>query len=124
MKKLFALLTLILLAAGVVSAQTNVLSLHSEDPTWSVFVKENMCLIQNGQSKGGELPVLMTDTKVSSGISSSELAELVLSKGFQPDASLTKVYTLDENHVVTVFSVSRLEVLYKRDQANKKAKKQ
>ena len=81
-----------------------------------------MCLVQEGQSKGELLPNLFAmNQKYFNQNSNLQVAELALRSGFQPNETQTMIYKLDENHVVTVYSVQRLEVLYKRSQANKKA---
>lgn len=86
------------------------------------FVKENMCLVQEGQAKEGALPNLFAvNQKYLNHNSNLQVAELALGAGLQPNETQTLIYKLDENHVVTVYSVQRLEVLYKRYQANKKA---
>ena len=81
-----------------------------------------MCLVQEGQAKEDALPNLFSmNQKYLNQNSNLQVAELALSSGFQPNETQTMIYKLDETHVVTVYSVQRLEVLYKRYQANKKA---
>jgi hypothetical protein len=81
-----------------------------------------MCLVQEGQAKEGVLPNLFaTNQKQLNVNSNQQVAELALGTGLQPNETQTMIYKLDETHVVTVYSVQRLEVLYKRHQANKKA---
>lgn len=122
MKKLYALSILILATAFAASAQSNILDRHNGEAEWVSFVKENMCLVQEGQSKGEVLPNLFAmNQKYLNQDSNLQVAELALRSGFQPNDTQTMIYKLDENHVVTVYSVQRLEVLYKRSQANKKA---
>jgi len=122
MKKLYALSVLILATAFATSAQSNILDRHNGEAEWVSFVKENMCLVQEGQAKEGALPNLFAiNQKYSNQNSNLQLDELALSSGFQPNETQTMIYKLDETHVVTVYSVQRLEVLYKRYQANKKA---
>jgi hypothetical protein len=124
MKKLYALSILILALSFATSAQSNILDRHNGDAEWVSFVKGHMCLIQDGQSKEQALPNFMAVIQQKANVNSNvELADLALSSGFQPHETETKMYKLDSNHVVTVYSVQRLEVLYKRDQANKKAAK-
>jgi hypothetical protein len=122
MKKLYALSILILATAFATSAQSNILDRHNGEAEWVSFVKENMCLVQEGQAKEGALPNLFSmNQKYLNQNSNLQVAELALSSGFQPNETQTMIYKLDETHVVTVYSVQRLEVLYKRYQANKKA---
>jgi hypothetical protein len=122
MKKLYALSILILATAFATSAQSNILDRHNGEAEWVSFVKENMCLVQEGQAKEGVLPNLFaTNQKQLNVNSNQQVAELALGTGLQPNETQTMIYKLDETHVVTVYSVQRLEVLYKRHQANKKA---
>lgn len=122
MKKLYALSILILATAFATSAQSNILDRHNGEAEWVSFVKENMCLVQEGQAKEGVLPNLFaTNQKQLNVNSNQQVAELALGTGIQPNETQTMIYKLDESHVVTVYSVQRLEVLYKRYQANKKA---
>ena len=122
MKKLYALSILILATAFAASAQSNILDRHNGEAEWVSFVKENMCLVQEGQAKEDALPNLFSmNQKYLNQNSNLQVAELALSSGFQPNETQTMIYKLDETHVVTVYSVQRLEVLYKRYQANKKA---
>lgn len=122
MKKLYALSILILATAFATSAQSNILDRHNGEAEWVSFVKENMCLVQEGQAKEGVLPNLFaTNQKQLNVNSNQQVAELALGTGLQPNETQTMIYKLDETHVVTVYSVQRLEVLYKRYQANKKA---
>ncbi|MBM3448518.1 MAG: hypothetical protein FJX90_05360 [Bacteroidetes bacterium] len=122
MKKLYALSILILATAFAASAQSNILDRHNGEAEWVSFVKENMCLVQEGQAKEGALPNLFAvNQKYLNHNSNLQVAELALGAGLQPNETQTMIYKLDENHVVTVYSVQRLEVLYKRYQANKKA---
>ena len=122
MKKLYALSILILATAFATSAQRNILDRHNGEAEWVSFVKENMCLVQEGQAKEGVLPNLFaTNQKQLNVNSNQQVAELALGTGIQPNETQTMIYKLDESHVVTVYSVQRLEVLYKRYQANKKA---
>jgi hypothetical protein len=122
MKKLYALSILILATAFATSAQSNILDRHNGEAEWVSFVKENMCLVQEGQAKGEALPNLFEVNQRNLDLSSNvHVAELALNSGFQPNETQTIIYKLDATHVVTVYSVQRLEVLYKRYQANKKA---
>lgn len=122
MKKLYALSIMILASSFALTAQSNILDRHNGDSEWVSFVKENMCLIQEGQSKGEALPNLFEVNQRNFDLSSNvQVAELALNLGFQPNETQTIIYKLDATHVVTVYSVQRLEVLYKRYQANKKA---
>ena len=123
MKKLYALSILILASSFAISAQSNILDRHNGEAEWVSFVKENMCLIQEGETKGEELPVFLPASQKLNVTTNVDLADLALRSGFQPNETQTKIYSLDAKHVVTVYSVQRLEVLYKRDQANKKAVK-
>ena len=122
MKKLYALSILILATAFATSAQSNILDRHNGEAEWVSFVKENMCLVQEGQAKEGVLPNLFaTNQKQLNVNSNQQVAEMALGTGIQPNETQTMIYKLDESHVVTVYSVQRLEALYKRYQANKKA---
>jgi hypothetical protein len=122
MKKIYALSIMILAMSFVGSAQSNILDRHNGEAEWVSFVKENMCLVQEGQSKGEVLPNLFAVNQKYLDVNSNvQIAELALRSGIQPNETITMMYKLDDNHVVTVYSVQRLEVLYKRNQANKKA---
>lgn len=109
------------IASAGTYAQSNIRQRHNGDASWNSFLDNNMVSVTEAPEKASACPVLVTGNANSQLPSAKTLAN---SSFISPDAMETKTYRwFDSNYVVTVYSVKRLETLYKREMANKKAKK-
>lgn len=119
-KLVFLFLAFCTLALGAFS-QSNIRQRHNGDASWNAFLDQNMVRITEAPEKAAACPVLSTGSTDKSLPSAVNLAHASF---ITPDAVETKSYRwFDSNYVVTVYSVKRLETLYKREMANQKAKK-
>ena len=122
MKSKFLLLVLFFCTLALSAfSQSNIRQRHNGDASWNLFLDNNMVSVMEAPEKATSCPVLATGNANKSLPSASNLARASF---VIPDAVETKTYRwFDSNYVVTVYSIKRLETMYKREMANQKAKK-
>lgn len=119
--KIFFLFLTTFIASVGTFAQSNIRQRHNGDASWNSFLDNNMVTITEAPEKATDCPVLVTG---SANTNLPNVTSLANASYITPDAVETKTYRwFDTNFVVTVYSVKRLETLYKREMANNKAKK-
>ena len=122
-KKILLSLFLFFGTIGFSFAQSDITSRHNGDASWLSFLQNNMVSVTLAPEKAAASPIL--ETNLNAAVPSTQMLFNALSStpALQPDAVLTKTYRWgDTDYVITVFSAKRLEVLFKRETINNKAK--
>lgn len=126
-KKILLSILLFFGTIGFTFAQSNITSLHNSDASWLNFLQNNMVSVTLAPEKAANAPVLNTsgDNLLDSASPTPQMlfAALISTPALQPDAIETKAYRwMNSDYVITVYSVNRLETLYKRELINNKVK--
>ncbi|MFM2227663.1 MAG: hypothetical protein RL664_1006 [Bacteroidota bacterium] len=126
-KKILLSLFLFFGTIGLSFAQSNIISRHNSDESWINFLQNNMVSVTLAPEKALASPSLITsaDVALDSAVPTTQMLFGILNStpALQPDANETKTYRWgNTDYVITVFSVKRLETLYKRKTINNKAK--